>query len=616
MSENDGQIMDIVGGISLMFAKFILCFWYGFCRYPAGNGQFREWLYQQQSRKHVSVRDCDMEDIRRVCSQYLHDDDAKRFHPSIVWLCFPVVIVEQLVACFATSIATAGCIWNRDEGIRSYGQHLSKSIAGLVIVLGHYLLWMYGDVYCKLAGTASLLMSQKLYNAILFEMGILEFLQSLVLGGAILLTLQEKPRRFRVNSKQVGGNDAKDQTFGLDEDDNTGEGSASTNVRLNIDSLCSMEQNFSWTSGGGQSDEAGARAVADIIELSEDAFHAKEKSGKFPSKTRSLHSFNPLTMLKSATFPKNRETASTPTALRNKENDNVSLDLSYIESGKIETFVGSLAENNEGIIGEESEDENKYCEKEEYKSASRIDAFNAEEILQDLTDTESSKPDNLLESNLVLSAYKATKRRLEEAFYSTTRLHVDGDSNSEDQKERHSNHRMAPQLNQVHSKDSYDFTLEIDQEREVPPILRVFDIDIETLNEDAQDVEVDDNGQILGGPPIEDKQCSEKEDSPRHARFHRKRSGKGMRKLGRQGGSLTGGSNKRMDADRISPPIEHILTDGMGDLPSLDEDLTRNGTWDESIANATSQQGTRPESILRSDRFPSFSLDSHFSRSD
>jgi hypothetical protein len=271
--------------------------------------------------------------------------------------------------------------------------------------------------------------------------------------------------------------------------------------------------------------------------------------------------------------------------------------------------MGTSAESNDDVIEEESEEENNDSRNDEDGDTSRSEIYDAEEILQDLTDGESSKSEDFLESNLVLSVYKATKRRLEEAFYSSTRIHVVGDANSDYSNECSSSDRVDSQLYHICSKDSYDFTFENDQESEAPPILRVLDIDVETPDEDTQDVEVDDKGQILGEPPSKDVQCNEQEVSPQHTRRARKRSEKGMWKLNRQEGSFTGGSKKRTNVDKVSPPVKHILTHGMGDPSTFDEELTRNGTWDESIVNSTLQKDNKSEQISRNEHHVSVSFD-------
>jgi hypothetical protein len=511
MSKNDGQNMNIAGGVSLVFAECIVCFWYGFCRYPAGIRHFGKWhsspREREQTRQDTLVGDRDMEDIRAVCSHYLHDEKAERFNPSIVWFCFPVVLVEQLATCFAGSIATAACYWNRDEETRSFGKNLSKAIAGLVVGVGYYLLWIYGNTYCKLAGTASLLLTQKLYNAFLFEKGIAEFFQSVFFGEIILLTLQEKPKRFH---RQVDDKDAKDRTLSMDDDHQSGEGSGNPNELPDFESL---EQNEANKSNQGQSEEAVATSSDAVL-------YAKDTSDKFPSKTRSLNPFNPFSMLKSATFPKKRKT-SAPTILRDNENDNVSLNLSYMDSGKIEMIVGSSAGNDDDKK-DESADGNTDPRNDKYDDSFRTEAYNAEAILHDLADGESSKIEDVFDSTLALSVFKATKRRLEEAFYSSTRIQVKANTNTDDNHDCYSNDTIGPQGHEIRSNDSYDFTIENDQESEVPRILRVFDVDHETLDEDAEEVEVDNNGQILGEPPSEDAPSSGKEGSPLYAGLSRK----------------------------------------------------------------------------------------------
>lgn len=618
MSDNDGQILDIAGGVALMFAEFILCFWYGFCRYPAGSGDFCTWLYPSgdQSRRRSSVVDDDIEDIRKVCSRYLHDDQADRFNPLIVWICFPVVFTEHFAACFTSSIAAASCCLSRDEETRSYGQHLSKSIAALIVVMGYYLLWMYGNVYCKLAGASALLLSQNLYNAILFEKSIFEFLQSFIFGDMMLLTLQELPRRTRMQSKsvqQIDEDEAKDRTFSMEEDDKIGDGIADPSQQFDIECGRVTEQHRTRSSIKVQEDtppqekneEAAALAAAKIAALSETAIYSKQKLStvRSRSKTRSESSFNPFTMLHSATFPKLRETASTPAILRDSDNDidNVSLDLSSIEDGKIETFVEKVEDGND----EDSNEDGHNCGNNDNDDDDTSDsgALNAEEILADLEEGESSHSDEFYESNHMLSVYKATKRRLEEAFYSSTRIHVVGNANSDDSNDwnaRQSNDCVGSLPSRVRTKDSYDFTFDKDEESDVrqeenvlPPILRVFDHDDDEFEGGDHDVEVDGNGQILGECPTAVPPSDTVVDSPKQSR---RKSVKAMWNFGRRQDPFKVGNEKESavgEKASTSPPLEHIFTNKLGHHPSFDEELTRNGTWDDSIVNETSQEDSK-----------------------
>lgn len=609
MSDNEGQILDVAGGVALMFAQFILCFWYGFCRYPAGSGDYCEWLYPRRREDNERiVVDEDMQDIRRVCSRYMHNDNAKRFNPLIVWMCLPVVAVEQLMACFTASIASVFCFMSHDEETRSYGQHLSKSIAGLMVVMGYYLLWMYGNSYCKLAGTTALLLSQNLYNAILFEKGVFEFLQAFVFGDFALFTLQEKLRRTKICNNPAGQkheDNLKDRTLSMDEDERTGDGSA-TARKLDVETGRAQEQVFA--SGAvrgierstvtGSTEEAAVLAAAKMAAMGETTIYGKELSFKSSSKTRSFSSFNPMALLKNVTYPKNRETVSTPAVLRDRDdNDNVSLDLSYIDHGKIETFVGENTGNDGSEnLSDEHDDDNYETDDDDDDDHydDRMDGLNAQDILKDLEDGESSNSDDISESNNMLSVYKATKRRLEEAFYASTRIRVVGDANSDHSNDRRNNQanvRSSSQPSRVRTNDSYDFTFDQDDESDVqrpghvlPPIVRVFDYDEQDTGE-AHDVEVDDNGQILGEPPVVRVQKRKTEVSPGRPG---RRTGKSVWNFSRWG---EGG--KKSD----SPPLEHVFTNGINDPLSFDEELTRNGTWDDSIAKGVSRKKTKPKKV-------------------
>ncbi|KAG7349138.1 DnaJ domain containing protein [Nitzschia inconspicua] len=531
MSENEGQILDIAGGIALMFAQFILCFWYGFCRYPAGCWDYFEWLYHRrgQREENSTMIDEDMEEIRDVCSRFLHGDDKNRFRPCIVWMCFPVVIGEQLAACCTSWIASACCILTSDEEDRSYGQHLSKSIAGLIVVMGYYLLWMYGNIYCKLAGAAALVLSQKLYSAILFEKGIFEFLQSFLFCDVMLVTLQEKPRRskpFDKSKRQLEEEEAKDRTLSVDDEERFGVVSMATD-RLDVQSSHRNGQRVARILPTGEiTEEAGTLAAIKQAAWSENTTYAKKLSFNSSSKTRSLSSFRPLAMFKSSTFPLNRESTSTPPG--DADNDNVSLDLSHIDHGEIETFVEvGAARNHSRIINKSEEsddivdfDDDETDDDDSYQNTTS-EGLNAQEILEDLAEVESSNSDVLSEANQILSVYKATKRRIEEAFFASTRVHVVGNANSDDSSDSNvssSNMRVASLPSRTRTIDSYDFTFEKDddsdaqrQEGSLSPVLRVFD-DCED-SDHANDVEVDGNGKIMGEETVKRLQNHGKDQS-------------------------------------------------------------------------------------------------------
>lgn len=577
ISDNGGQILDITGGIALMFAQFILCFWYGFCRYPAGGGDFWEWLHPRKGS--AKVIDEDMEEIRTVCSLYLHGDDKDRFHPCVVWMCFPVVLVEQLIACFTRSVASVCCFLTEDEESRSYGQDLSKSIAALIVVMGYYLPWMYGNVYCKLAVTVAHVLTQKLYSAILFKKGPFEFLQSIVFGDFIILVFQDKPRRSKIHRQSNSETDAKDRTLSMDEDDAVSMSAVATS---NHDNARSHETRLTLSLPTIESDaEAGALAAAKMAALSETAIYSKQLSIKSSSKTRSLSSFNPFTMLKSATYPKNKEA---PAELCERDNDNVSLDLSYIDQGKIETFDIKISqEAKDDYFANVKDDVDEDDDHADDDDDDTSEGLNAEAILEDLADGESSNSGDLSEDNQILAAYKATKRRIEEAFYASTRIHVVGNSNSDDDYGT-SVDRSADRVNSMPSRtrtiDSYDFTFENDDDSGThkSPVLRVFDEDEAS---DTCDVEVGDNGQILGkNLPVDSRQIAKKETTHRTT----KKQGTSKQNLTEWGDKTSTVLPSTVPPSTL-PPMDQVFTNGIGDPSSFDEELTRSGTWDSSIAN-------------------------------
>ncbi|KAL3910658.1 MAG: hypothetical protein SGILL_007608 [Bacillariaceae sp.] len=556
ISSNDGQILDIAGGVSLMFAEFILCFWYGFTRYPAGGKEFLEWLYpsQDSDEQNLMRNEQDMEDIRDVCSQYVHDDKEDRFSPVIVWLCFPVVMVEQAVASLSLGTARAMfCCCRNDKETQTYGRHLSRSIAGLIVVMGYYLLWMYGNVYCKLAGTACLLLSQNLYNAVFFKKSLSEFLQSFVFGNMLMFSWQKQEKRLKVRC--VSTDEAAGAIPRVVQSDSSSSDSGNSGAKKDLDVTSEMSDDEENNGGMAVSmPPQSTPRVSTMPVMSAPPIFVKESSFRSPpSKSRSLSSFNPLAMLKSATFPKRQRTnSSTPHTL--EEDDNVSLDLSYIDRGQIETFVGTAEENRD-----------------------RSGSLNAAEILEDLATEESgSYKGEEPEPSQVLSVYKATKRRLEEAFYSSTRIHVEDGLDTSGNNEN-TDDRMPERLQ---SQASYDFTLTREESElqkkgidYLPPILRVFDDTKDQEDAINRDVELGNDGKVLGDvSEIEPPQTNPKAKSSSNRSWS-------FRKRG-----FFGGSEEKKDEHgekEIPPPLKQITTDDR--TATFDEELTRTGTWEDSI---------------------------------
>jgi hypothetical protein len=582
MSQNDGQILDIAGGVALMFAQFILCFWYGFSRYPAGANEFIQWLYPSgySDKQRLIRNEQDMEDIRCVCSQYLHDDKEDRFNPTIVWICFPVVLVEQAVASVCLSTARAlFCCCRDDRETQIYGQHLSRSIAGLIVVMGHYLLWMYGNAYCKLAGTACLLVSQNLYDAVLFKKNVSEFLQSFIFGNVFLLASQKKEISSKIRCVTAEKSGEAGPTPGVVHRESGSSSGSKIDLDVTAEHLSEDDENDANDRRlNAALPSHGTPRVATMPTRSDTAIFVKEHSFcSPPPKSRSLTSFNPLAMLKSATFPKREKTDSTtPDTLQ--EEDNVSLDLSYIDHGEIETFVGTV---------EESRD--------------RSGSLNAAEILEDLAEEESeiygerSYNEDLSdepESNHMLSIYKATKRRLEEAFYSSTRIHVEDGVGSSSSSNDSIDDRMPTRLQ---SQESYDFTLTREESElqknggdYLPPILRVFD-DVNDEDDTTNlDVELGNDGMVLGDQSI---------NEPSPDETHAKRSNSGWKIRNRSFFGRSEEKKDERDKKESPPPMEQIVTDNR--TATFDEDLTRTGTWDESIIDHpdVSERKCRPKLI-------------------
>jgi len=224
-AKNDGQIINIVGGVSLMIAQFIVAFWYGFTQYPAGGKKFLDWLFGKTTKKRT-VEEQDIEEIRDVCSQTLHNDKEQRFSPWILALCFPVVIVDQTVAWIASLVTRLflAIFRVRDNGVISYSLAVSKTVSALAIVVGYYCCWMYGNVYCKVVGTAAFLMSQKMHTAMLFKMGLFEFVQTILFGNFVLLTnskSKDNKQRQLAKMKDIEANMGGDDGLSAEEKEET-----------------------------------------------------------------------------------------------------------------------------------------------------------------------------------------------------------------------------------------------------------------------------------------------------------------------------------------------------------------------------------------------------------
>ena len=586
LTENNSQIINIAGGVALMFAQFIVCFWYGFTRYPAGGTGFVEWLYPPRGikRRNLYVAEQDMEDIRDVCSMFLHHDKVDRFNPVMFWICYPTVLIEQLTATITSIVAKSFLCLCKDEDTRTYGQHVSKSVAGLIVVMGYYLLWMYGNIYCKLAGTAALLVSQNLYNAVLFEKNIWEFLQSLVFGNFLLISLQQVPKP-RIKSVHLGSGPVKDNTI-----TNQNGRSRPTSPRhvtmaghCNIETVPTLEDDEM----NGSFDKMEIKGDSNIIHVMHSDFKSPTKARSLlplsmlnsstygnkndignkdgdgdddnaarrenandvknselgsPIKTRSMGA---LEFLKSVTFPLWSVQPQTPST--DVDNDNVSLDLSYIDQGKIETFVDQ----------DSSEDEVP-------DTGGNNRSLDVSEILADLVHVEektigrsfvqSAEPAEPPESpNEVLSMYRSTKRRIEEAFYSTRSFVEDkgrlivSEIGTEEEKKDHPN-IMTSRV------DSYDFT-------------KAFDEESGFQGEGSLD-----NGSSLPAMKVIDTVDDEE------VKMSTENNG---RNIGRKFRGFFGKSGEKKDDDNqvdIEPPILHIYAMD-GHTSSFDDDFTRSGTW-------------------------------------
>jgi hypothetical protein len=318
--------------------------------------------------------DQDMEDIRRVCSYYLHHDKAKRFHPAMVLLCIPTVLIEQASAFIAASMVrfTLWLAGNRHGGSQSYAFQLSKSFAALAVVVGYYALWMYGNNFCKLAGTVALLVNQNLHSAILFDKSVFEFVQSFVFGNAFLLTVNhaatQQPTVKRVQAYPSEANPHPSKRLSK-------KATTSKRKRVSYAGMVDVET--------GSMDEFGRDVEsvndADFEIASCASANDKTASSRGPA-TAVVESAGFFSTLPRSIFKRSssqtQPTPATPTTTRDADTlsdsfpdqgDSLSLDLCHIDRGGIEVF----------------EDKD--------KANPNDTSLNAEEILQDLEakDTES-----------------------------------------------------------------------------------------------------------------------------------------------------------------------------------------------------------------------------------
>jgi hypothetical protein len=356
------------------------------------------------------VVDQDMQDIRRVCSYYLHQDKAERFHPIIFLICFPVVVIEQIPA-FACAALVRGGLWisnTRDNNYRWYALHLSNSVAALLVVVGYYILWVYGNNYCKVGATVGLLVSQNLYSAVLFDKSVIEFLQSFIFGNAFLVTINKGTThsKMKVDPNPIadGSNHSSpgsNQQSGNQNTDHLQKTTIGSRKRVSYAGVVNLET--------GSVDEFG-NITEDFscegVETSLTPTLGVTTPGKTTTSKRATSGFFlslPNSILKHPSLI-DLSTPPTPSTVQDVD----SLVETLTDHGNNSSTDFDIEVSNEKDMEASMERETTVSHDKDNSNPADV-SLNAEEILHDLDHKETQS---------ILSVYREAKRSIEESFYS------------------------------------------------------------------------------------------------------------------------------------------------------------------------------------------------------
>jgi hypothetical protein len=168
----------------------------GFTRHPIIiNESYGIWLMDGKTSPGGEISD-----IQDTCSSFFHSDSYRRSQLFTLFACTPLLAVDHIASILASApvflfYLCKTCQIRSQSRDAELAYQFSKSIGGLMSIVGYYLIWVLGGSYAKVGVAAALVANQHLYNAILFRKSFGGFLQSLLFGSIFAITIVHKPRK-------------------------------------------------------------------------------------------------------------------------------------------------------------------------------------------------------------------------------------------------------------------------------------------------------------------------------------------------------------------------------------------------------------------------------------
>jgi hypothetical protein len=163
----------------------------------------------------------DFEEMRDVCSTFLYGDTKRRSQFPTIVLSTPFTIVNQTTSFAASVICSISTCCRRksgpDDQVNSIPNEDTLAVIGafgiVVASVSIYLIWLWGELYGMVYGSATLILNQHLFHAMLFRRSFPDFIFSIILGDlfAVTAVCQTKKKEKKTVAKDLERGETDDQ---------------------------------------------------------------------------------------------------------------------------------------------------------------------------------------------------------------------------------------------------------------------------------------------------------------------------------------------------------------------------------------------------------------------
>jgi hypothetical protein len=162
----------------------------------------------------------DFEEMRDVCSTFLYGDTKRRSQFPAIVVSTPFTIVNQITSFITSAIWSIFTCCRRksgpDDQINSKSDEDTVAVVGafgiVVASVSIYLIWLWGEVYGMVYGSAALILNQHLFHAMLFRRSFADFVFSIFLGDLFAFTaVGQRKKEKKSTPKDLENGETDDQ---------------------------------------------------------------------------------------------------------------------------------------------------------------------------------------------------------------------------------------------------------------------------------------------------------------------------------------------------------------------------------------------------------------------